>query len=250
MNKQSSIFQILLLVILFFCGSAIAQTNVIGNPIKIGNIEVAQYDFPDDMEWDDANRKCLNLSEGWRLPTKDELVILYNNKKKIENNNHPHKAAYWSSTENDNAWWYIYLPYGQLSTREKNEKFCVRAVRSVGDIERRAEANLITNSIKYSKKKNTLNLFINEQTNVIVVLITEMDKRGLCYSYYIHLEKGILEKSILERGNFENSFSELDLPFQKILTTPFTNKESKYKIRSFEKNQNIFADIKRKDNGT
>ena len=39
----------------------------------------------------------------------------------------------------------------------------------------------------------TLNLFINEQTNVIVVLITEMDKRGLCYSYYIHLEKGILD---------------------------------------------------------
>jgi len=136
-------------VILFFCGSAIAQTNVIGNPIKIGNIEVAQYDFPDDMEWDDANRKCLNLSEGWRLPTKDELKILYDNKKQIENNNHPHKAAYWSSTEkeNDNAWWYIYLPYGQFSTREKKEKLCVRAVRSVGDIERRAEANLITNSI-------------------------------------------------------------------------------------------------------
>ena len=123
-------------------------------------------------------------------------------------------------------------------------------MESVSSIDNSGELECEEMEIKYSKKKNTLNLFINEQTNVIVVLITEMDKRGLCYSYYIHLEKGILEKSILERGNFENSFSELDLPFQKILTTPFTNKESKYKIRSFEKNQNIFADIKRKDNGT
>ena len=120
-------------------------------------------------------------------------------------------------------------------------------MESVSSIDNSGELECEEMEIKYSKKKNTLNLFINEQTNVIVVLITEMDKRGLCYSYYIHLEKGILEKSILERGNFENSFSELDLPFQKILTTPFTNKESKYKIQSFEKNQNIFADIKRKD---
>jgi hypothetical protein len=130
-------------------------------------------------------------------------------------------------------------------------------MESVSSIDNSGELECEEMEIKYSKKKNTLNLFINEQTNVIVVLITEMDKRGLCYSYYIHLEKGILEKSILEKsileksilekGNFENSFSELDLPFQKILTTPFTNKESKYKIQSFEKNQNIFADIKRKD---
>ena len=122
-------------------------------------------------------------------------------------------------------------------------------MESVSSIDNSGELECEEMEIKYSKKKNTLNLFINEQTNVIVVLITEMDKRGLCYSYYIHLEKGILEKgilekSILEKGNFENSFSELDLPFQKILTT---NKESKYKIQSFEKNQNIFADIKRKD---
>ena len=112
-------------------------------------------------------------------------------------------------------------------------------MESVSSIDNSGELECEEMEIKYSKKKNTLNLFINEQTNVIVVLITEMDKRGLCYSYYIHLEK-----SILEKGNFENSFSELDLPFQKILTT---NKESKYKIQSFEKNQNIFADIKRKD---
>jgi len=104
-------------------------------------------------------------------------------------------------------------------------------MESVSSIDNSGQLECEEIEIKYSKKKNTLNLFINEQTNVVVVLITEMDKRGLCYSYYIHLEKG-------------NSFSELDLSFQKILTT---NKESEYKIQSFEKNQNIFADIKRKE---
>jgi hypothetical protein len=107
-------------------------------------------------------------------------------------------------------------------------------MESVSSIDNSGQLECEEIEIKYSKKKNTLNLFINEQTNVVVVLITEMDKRGLCYSYYIHLEKG-------------NSFSELDLSFQKILTTPLTNKESEYKIKSFEKNQNIFADIKRKE---
>lgn len=120
-------------------------------------------------------------------------------------------------------------------------------MESVSSIDNSGELECEEMEIKYSKKKNTLNLFINESTNVIVVLVTEMDKRGLCYSYYIHLEKSNLGKGNFGKGNFENAFGELDLPFQKILTTPFTNKESKYKIQSFEKNQNIFADIKRKD---
>ena len=61
-------------------------------------------------------------------------------------------------------------------------------MESVSSIDNSGELECEEMEIKYSKKKNTLNLFINEQTNVIVVLITEMDKRGLCYSYYIHLE--------------------------------------------------------------
>jgi hypothetical protein len=110
-------------------------------------------------------------------------------------------------------------------------------MESVSSINNSGELECEEMEIKYSKKKNTLNLFINELTNVVVVLITEIDKRALCYSYYIHIEK----------SNLENSFSELELPFQNILQVPFTNKESKYKIRSFEKNQNIFANIRRKD---
>jgi hypothetical protein len=161
--KRFSYTCILVLILLFSFRKSSAQSNVIGNPIRIGNMEVAQYDFPDDMEWDEANRKCLNLREGWRLPTKDELSILYNNKNQIGNLNHPFNS-FWSSTEYEtkkspsslNNWrsdeiekvnaWFIGLRDGDIGKFAKFNKCCVRAVRTVSDIERRSEAYLVTNS--------------------------------------------------------------------------------------------------------
>ena len=32
--------------------------NIIGKPIKLGNGEVTQYDFPKEMHWEDANKEC------------------------------------------------------------------------------------------------------------------------------------------------------------------------------------------------
>jgi cell division protein FtsB len=63
--------------------------------VKVGNLEV----WPDDlgkMKWDEAIKACKNLGYGWRLPTEDELNVLYENKDKIGGftNNY-----YWSSTK-------------------------------------------------------------------------------------------------------------------------------------------------------
>ena len=57
--------------------------NIIGRPIKLDNLEVAQHDFPKSMNWDDAKAACAKLGEGWRLPTKDELNLLYQKKIKL-----------------------------------------------------------------------------------------------------------------------------------------------------------------------
>ncbi len=57
--------------------------EIIGEPIKIGNLLVAEYDFPEAMNWDDAKKSCRALGNGWRLPTKTELNILYNNRRKL-----------------------------------------------------------------------------------------------------------------------------------------------------------------------
>ena len=70
--------------------------DFIGTPIRIGNLEVAQNNFPQLMNWEDAKKACKALSNGWRLPTKDELNILYINKDEIGSFT---SEACWSSDE-------------------------------------------------------------------------------------------------------------------------------------------------------
>ena len=64
-----------LLIVTCFCLAQDAK-EIIGKPIKIGNLLVAQNDFPKIMKWDVANAACAKLGKGWRLPTKEELNIL------------------------------------------------------------------------------------------------------------------------------------------------------------------------------
>jgi len=73
-------------------------SRIIGTSIRIGNLEVAQYDFPQQLTWDDAKKTCDLLGDGWRLPTKYELNDLFQNKIKIGNFK---RSDYWSSTEKD-----------------------------------------------------------------------------------------------------------------------------------------------------
>ena len=72
---------------LFACymgmGQAIDSASIIGKSIRIGNLEVSQNDFPREMNFGEAERACYKLLKGWRLPTREELNILYQNKNKI-----------------------------------------------------------------------------------------------------------------------------------------------------------------------
>jgi antitoxin component YwqK of YwqJK toxin-antitoxin module len=55
--------------------------DIIGNPFILGNIEVAEFDFPVYAEnmfsLAFLNSTCAQLGEGWRLPTKDELQLIF-----------------------------------------------------------------------------------------------------------------------------------------------------------------------------
>ena len=85
------------------CGAPSKYIYIIDRPIEIMGLIIAQYDFPNPMSWDDAKKVCTELGDGWRLPTKDELNILFKNKVKIGGFSSSH---YWSSREGDEglAW--------------------------------------------------------------------------------------------------------------------------------------------------
>ena len=80
------------------------------------------------MNWHEAKIACKKLGTGWRLPTKDELNMLYENKEEIGGfaSNY-----YWSSTESDTnvAWRQDFLD-GNQSSNGKNLYNYVRSVRA------------------------------------------------------------------------------------------------------------------------
>jgi hypothetical protein len=77
-------FHLIFSVALFFysCGSSndIKKSEIIGNSIKLGHLEIAKNSFPKKMNWFDANKACENLGNGWRLPTVEEFDFMFRSK--------------------------------------------------------------------------------------------------------------------------------------------------------------------------
>ena len=104
-------------------------------PIKLGKLEVAQNDFPNRMQWKDAKKACADLGNGWRLPTKDELDLLYQYKDDIGNmKEEEYEQYYWSSTSYNKyyAWFQDFINGYQFYLLYSKSFF--HAVRAVRDI--------------------------------------------------------------------------------------------------------------------
>jgi|694.fasta_scaffold32174_5 hypothetical protein len=107
-----------------------AQSRIIGKPIQFYSFEVAQYPFPNEMNWQDAGKACRSLGKGWRLPTKYELNKLFENMDRIGIENR--EFAYWSSAEYNRTYsWRQDFIYGRQFKALKISKCNVRAVRSL-----------------------------------------------------------------------------------------------------------------------
>jgi len=100
--------------------------------VRIASLEVMDWDLGNKMEWEPAQKACAALGIGWRLPTINELNLLYNYKDEIGGFN---LNNYWSSSllehEND-AWSQSFLEGVQSEANIINE-FYVRPVRSIND---------------------------------------------------------------------------------------------------------------------
>ena len=81
------------------------------------------------VTWADAIRACVDLGDGWRLPTRIELLIIYINKDDIGNYE---TNYYWSSTESDNsiAWMQYFFNGDQDITNKKSLNY-FRPVRTI-----------------------------------------------------------------------------------------------------------------------
>jgi hypothetical protein len=82
-----------------------------------------------ERNWEDANTECALLGEGWRLPTRAELLLMYKNKDVVGGFA---SNAYWSSTEFDNFnVWRQSFSFGTQDFNDKSFNYYVRAVRSI-----------------------------------------------------------------------------------------------------------------------
>ena len=88
--------------------------------------------YPKDLgqhNWEDAKKVCEDLRDGWRLPTIEELNLMWVNRESIGGFA---DAYYWSSSESGNDFaWSQYFYNGYQNSNYKDNPNYVRAVRNV-----------------------------------------------------------------------------------------------------------------------
>ena len=117
------------------CGAPVnnlPNTNsIISNPYEIKGMLIANHDFPHEMNWDDAKTKCKELGYGWRLPTVNELTIIYEYKSKIGG---LIGDFYWSSSDGGGGGYASFLDFSsgkENSIVRKETLHYVRAVKII-----------------------------------------------------------------------------------------------------------------------
>jgi hypothetical protein len=96
------------------------------------NFEIAPKSTEIEANWDDARLYCFALiidgKTGWRLPTIEELITIYQSKNDFQKD-----GCYWSSTECSNINYVLVqnMGNGRQDYGSKNASFySVRAIRS------------------------------------------------------------------------------------------------------------------------
>lgn len=107
----------------------LSPSTILGKYTQLGDLRIAEFDFPKIMEWAEAKKFCSILGLGWRLPSKTELLFISKNKHKIAN---IQPYSYWSSSEVDSENAISILFSEQESyVDKKTTPLFVRAVKSI-----------------------------------------------------------------------------------------------------------------------
>jgi hypothetical protein len=92
---------LILITMLFSFGTTFSQKKVVNKvqTFKLGNLEIYKNDlhgkYTHLFEFEEAQKACAALGNGWRLPTIEELKNIYAHKNEIGNLT---QFSYWTST--------------------------------------------------------------------------------------------------------------------------------------------------------
>lgn len=116
------------------------------NPITGKSFSVALNDFSNTMTYNEAASSCKSLGRGWRLPSKEELSIMFANRESIGNfknlkeqpdssgsYDNEHHSWYISSSNVEKSAWMMEFYSGKVSEsdwRDSDTKYWVRAVKN------------------------------------------------------------------------------------------------------------------------
>lgn len=88
--------------------------------------------YPKDLgqhNWEDAKKICEDLGDGWRLPTREELHVMWLNRESVGGFA---AASYWSSSEANSFYaWPQVFDVGFQYYDDRSNTYYVRAVRDV-----------------------------------------------------------------------------------------------------------------------
>jgi len=105
------------------------KTDKITDENIFDKLEIFKNDFPNQMTWDEALNSCKEMGNDWRLPTLNELIVLYKKRDLIGNFD---QEFYWSSKKGlIFGAWLVSFRDGNNDNISKERKCNVRAVRSI-----------------------------------------------------------------------------------------------------------------------
>jgi hypothetical protein len=177
----------------------------IKSPITGERLQVAENDFENEMNWYQAKSACYDLGNGWRLPTKEELKVMYEQLHKKDQGNFKEDTLYWSSTEDDDgdvAWAFGFTSRGFTATYYKTNTVYVRAVRALPQGISATSNTDITETTKHDLSQST-----------IISKNTENTSRNLPKSNSATSKKSVRDiDSYIELNNNKNLKKTKNLP--------------------------------------
>ena len=172
---------------------------------QIDMLEITATDFLESFTWEDAKKACTDLGEGWRLPTIDELNILFLNfirKNKISNFEN---RVYWSSTAytGSDAWVKDFND-GTQGASTKEVKYFVRPVKNANKpILKKVIKSIIIDNLEIALSDNSLN---NQSAWNVEDAIQACENLGDGWRVPNDKELQILYENRIKIGGFKNYF--------------------------------------------